>query len=107
MKASERDAIEFVNRLGNGRKNAKHKKQLCIELGWAKDGRKLREAKEYALRNLGILVASTNDGYFIAETVGECQEALHRMESMSKSILFTMKVFRAKLDEVEGQTTLD
>ena len=105
MTVSERDAVEFVNKLGHGKKNAKHKKQLCHELGCS--DRKLRACKEYALRNLGILVASTNDGYYIAETVEECREALHRMESMAKSILFTMGVFRAKVNEIEGQTTID
>ena len=103
MRSVDCVAVEIVNRLQPGRKNAIHMKDLCRAVGC--DERAVRFAVEYARRELRQPIASDNSGYYLAETETETRNTLRRLEKMAKSLLFTAGVFREHLKEIEGQQT--
>lgn len=88
---SDEDIAAFIAVLKRGAANAVHSYDIGLALGFT--GR--RENIQRAVRNLahfatarGHLFGADNDGYFIPETIEECERTLRRLRSEA------MKMYR-------------
>ena len=94
----------LLNLLKTGERNAQSGKALAEKLGTSP--RQIRSVVNEARRN-GVLVCSTDSGYFMAGCRDELRRSYLRMKAQAQSTNEAIKAMKRALREYEGQESFD
>lgn len=89
----------IVSLIREGENNAVHGADLARYVNM--DARELRQAIERLRRN-GVIIASSQKGYYYPANMGELAAFVHKEERRARSVFYTIKTARQLLKQQEA-----